>query len=315
MSTAYPLVSVIIPAYNAEATIAGAISSVFDGTQQNLEVVVCDDSSSDRTLEVVRAMNDPRIKLLCNDRNLGPGLSRDKAIDASAGEWLTFLDADDEWTPHRLENLLNASDGDHGLIVFDDIVLCHDTPNGMAPWRRVHGGRAFGSRSGDPVEVPPVRWASARHFVMQPLISSCAVREFGVYHSGRRFHEDTEFFLRLISKGMRLRYFPTAGYRYRIAPSSLSAVSESGARTREALEDMISLFPNDEEMRAALDRKIRYRTFTSALRGLNLGVACGIALNNPWMVFQLLGRTADMLWYQASRLRHGGANRWSLKTS
>src|SRR5690606_4366833 len=169
MSSSAPLVSVIVPAYNAEATIAGAIGSVLGGTHQEVEVVVCDDASSDRTLEVVLAMDDPRIKIVRNDSNLGPGLSRDKAIDASNGEWLTFLDADDEWAPRRLEGLLRARGEDRGLIIFDDIMLCHHTPNGMAPWRRVHGKRAFGSRSSEPVDIAPARWASAMHFVMQPL--------------------------------------------------------------------------------------------------------------------------------------------------
>ena len=65
------LVSVIIPAYNTEAYIAKAISSVLSQTLTNIEVVVVDDASTDNTRKVIEQFCDPRLKILCNQHNLG----------------------------------------------------------------------------------------------------------------------------------------------------------------------------------------------------------------------------------------------------
>ena len=69
-----PLVSVIMPAFNAEAYIKEAIQSILDQTYPNFELLICDDGSSDKTVEVVDSFNDDRIKLFINNKNLGLSL-------------------------------------------------------------------------------------------------------------------------------------------------------------------------------------------------------------------------------------------------
>ncbi|PTX45057.1 hypothetical protein C8P64_1047 [Christiangramia gaetbulicola] len=98
------MVSVIMPAYNAEAFIADSIQSVIAQTYPNWELLVIDDASSDKTKEIVKGFSekDKRIKLLGNDSNLGTHHSRNKGIKAAQGDLIAFLDADDQWKPWKL---------------------------------------------------------------------------------------------------------------------------------------------------------------------------------------------------------------------
>ncbi|HEY9862115.1 MAG TPA: glycosyltransferase family A protein, partial [Candidatus Obscuribacterales bacterium] len=93
-----PLVSVIIPAYNAERFIARTLESVLNQTYQNIEVLVVDDGSSDRTPEIVHhfAEIDARI-ILFHQSNAGVAAARNLAIQHAKGEFIAPLDADDIW--------------------------------------------------------------------------------------------------------------------------------------------------------------------------------------------------------------------------
>lgn len=101
---ACPLVSVIIPAYNAERFIHQTLDSVLDQTYQNFEVIVVDDGSRDRTADIVRTycQLDARIHLI-QQENAGVVAARNTAIQNSQGELIAPLDADDLWYPQKLE--------------------------------------------------------------------------------------------------------------------------------------------------------------------------------------------------------------------
>ncbi len=96
-------VSVVIPTHNRHEKLANAIKSVLDQTYQNFELVIVDDKSTDDTRETVEGFNDDRIIYLRNQRNLGGGGSRNVGIRISDGEFIAFLDDDDEWFPKKLE--------------------------------------------------------------------------------------------------------------------------------------------------------------------------------------------------------------------
>ncbi|QYA24897.1 glycosyltransferase family 2 protein [Gramella sp. MT6] len=98
------MVSVIMPAYNAEAFIADSIQSVIAQTYPNWELLVIDDASTDNMKEIVKGFSekDKRIKLLENDSNLGTHHSRNRGIKAAQGHLIAFLDADDQWKPSKL---------------------------------------------------------------------------------------------------------------------------------------------------------------------------------------------------------------------
>jgi len=96
-----PQISVIIPAYNCEKTIQETIASVLNQTFSDLEIIVINDGSSDRTLEVIQQICDPRITVYSYP-NSGPATSRNRGILKAQGNYLSFLDGDDLWTQDKL---------------------------------------------------------------------------------------------------------------------------------------------------------------------------------------------------------------------
>jgi len=104
MSEEQPLVSIIMPAYNAELHIAESIDSVISQTYSNWELLITDDRSTDTTQKIINeyAIQDSRIKLFINDENGGAGIARNNSIKQSVGRFIAFLDADDKWLPEKL---------------------------------------------------------------------------------------------------------------------------------------------------------------------------------------------------------------------
>lgn len=90
-----PLVSVCIPTFNAEKYIRETIDSVLNQSYQNLEVIILDDCSTDRTLEIAESIGDPRITIHKNSRNMGPIESWSKLLDYAGGDYLKLLCHDD----------------------------------------------------------------------------------------------------------------------------------------------------------------------------------------------------------------------------
>lgn len=115
-----PIVSVIIPAYNAEAFIQSTLDSVLAQTYQDFEIIVVDDGSTDRTPEIVKSFveRDSRVHLL-RQKNAGVAAARNLAIQVSKGVYLSPLDADDIWYPQKLEKqvrCMEAADESVGLV-------------------------------------------------------------------------------------------------------------------------------------------------------------------------------------------------------
>jgi teichuronic acid biosynthesis glycosyltransferase TuaG len=100
-----PIVSIITPAYNSRRFISDTIESVKSQTYTAWEMIVVDDCSFDNTCEVVeqKAKLDERIRLIRVDKNSGPAIARNIALEAASGRYIAFLDSDDIWLPQKLE--------------------------------------------------------------------------------------------------------------------------------------------------------------------------------------------------------------------
>jgi len=100
-------ISVIIPVYNRGETITYCLESVFRQTLQPLEILVVDDCSIDQTVQIVLQYNHPLVRVIQLEKNSGAQAARNRGIQAAKGEWIAFLDSDDEWMPQKLERQLN----------------------------------------------------------------------------------------------------------------------------------------------------------------------------------------------------------------
>lgn len=96
------MVSVVIPAYNAENTIAETVKSVLTQTFTDFELIIIDDGSTDNTLDILKQFDDPRIQIYAF-KNAGPQKSRNRGIEKARGKFISFLDADDLWLEDKLQ--------------------------------------------------------------------------------------------------------------------------------------------------------------------------------------------------------------------
>lgn len=153
------LVSIIMPAYNAEKTIGAAIESVLSQTYQNFELIVVNDFSTDSTANIVKNFikKESRIRLLSHKYNQGVSLTRKHGVEAATGDWIAFLDSDDAWQPQKLAKQVALQQETNGQLFFT--------------------GSAFMNANGDRIDwvlhVP--RTISYRQLLKQNLISNSSV--------------------------------------------------------------------------------------------------------------------------------------------
>ncbi|MEH7180547.1 glycosyltransferase family 2 protein [Neobacillus vireti] len=99
-----PLVSVIMPVYNGESYLKDAINSILNQSFQDLELLIIDDCSSDRSVDIINSYDDPRVKHLGNKENMGQSKSRNLAISKARGRYIALMDADDISLHNRIES-------------------------------------------------------------------------------------------------------------------------------------------------------------------------------------------------------------------
>jgi glycosyltransferase involved in cell wall biosynthesis len=109
--------SVVVPAHNAESTVSAALRSALSQTRPPDEIIVVDDGSTDSTPTVVRDAGG-HVRLV-TQAQAGPSAARNAGVAASTGDWIAFLDADDEWHPEKLEQQLRVARDDVVLVATD----------------------------------------------------------------------------------------------------------------------------------------------------------------------------------------------------
>ncbi|HET9851982.1 MAG TPA: glycosyltransferase family 2 protein [Candidatus Limnocylindrales bacterium] len=166
-----PVVSVLIPAWNAGRSIGGALDSVLVTTSAAVECVVVDDGSTDDTAALVeaRAAADPRVRLVRAPANAGVSAARNLGLDAVRGTWLTFLDADDVLLPGGIEAMVEASGRAGTLAVVGQRVWT----DGRVRWLSA----AY--------DIPDIREPGQKSLVSHPGLL------FYASTTGKLFHEST----------------------------------------------------------------------------------------------------------------------------
>ncbi|HXP48575.1 MAG TPA: glycosyltransferase, partial [Bacteroidia bacterium] len=127
-----PEVSVIVPAYNASAYIADCIQSVKTQTCTSWELIIINDGSTDKTVEIINNfLSDSRIKLV-NQQNKGVSAARNKGIEVSLGKYIAFLDADDCFLGNNLQLKCEALDKNPAIdFAYSDVWRCDEKLNNL----------------------------------------------------------------------------------------------------------------------------------------------------------------------------------------
>lgn len=137
-----PLISIIIPSYNRSDMLMRAINSVLNQSYSNQEIIVIDDASTDDTEKKIRAINSPKIRYQKNKVNLGSQAARNAGIKTAKGQFLCFLDSDNELLPHKLELQYEKFrySPDKVGVVSSDCYVVDDTNNTTSEWHfELHG--------------------------------------------------------------------------------------------------------------------------------------------------------------------------------
>jgi glycosyltransferase involved in cell wall biosynthesis len=138
-----PLVSIVIPAYNAARTLEATVQSALKQTVTDIEVIIVDDGSTDDTLAVGRRIADSRVKVI-SQRNGGASSARNAGIRAATGKYVALLDADDLWVPHKLERQLEVLETNLGVhAIQSGAYFVDDNLQVLSVQRCTDTGRSF----------------------------------------------------------------------------------------------------------------------------------------------------------------------------
>lgn len=118
-----PAVSIVVPAYNHEAFVEAALRSALSQTMSDLELIVIDDASADRTRAVIDGVDDPRIRRYYHEKNLGSAATLNEGIGLCRGQYVAVLNSDDVFSPSRLERLSAAAEETGASFLASDVAL------------------------------------------------------------------------------------------------------------------------------------------------------------------------------------------------
>jgi glycosyltransferase involved in cell wall biosynthesis len=189
-----PSISVIIPTYNADRTILETIESVQNQTFTDFEIIVINDGSTDRTLEVLQSVSDDRLKIFTYE-NSGASTARNRGIACAAGDYLTFIDADDLWAPDKLELQLAAlREPPEAGVAYSWTIFMQEEKDGS---RSLHAGEPVLHQGDVHAELLICNFiASGSNILMRKQV----IDQVGLFDTNLARTEDWDYYLRLACK-------------------------------------------------------------------------------------------------------------------
>jgi glycosyltransferase involved in cell wall biosynthesis len=219
-----PLVSILIPAYNAERWIAETIQSALAQTWPRTEVIVVNDGSRDRTLAVAHQFTTPNVSVV-TQQNQGASAARNKAFELCQGDYIQWLDADDLLAPDKIARQMEAAreaDNTRALI--------------SSAWAYFIYSRNRASFVPTPIwcDLAPVEWLTRKmgqNLHMPPatwLVTRELTQAAGPWDTQLSFDDDGEYFCRVVLASNAIRFVPEARTFYRMSgPGSVSDFDQS----------------------------------------------------------------------------------------
>lgn len=208
-------ISIIIPCFNAAATIRATIGSVLSQGNVARDVVIIDDGSTDRSLEIARSF-EPRLRVLTGP-NQGVSAARNRGIAETAGEWIVFLDADDLLVPGTLRRRLETAEATGADVVICDWQELLDRGDGTVDGavRSVN----LAALAADPeIGCAAYVWATTAALLYRRSL----VDKIGGFRKDLPVFQDARFLFDAAYHGARIAHSPHLGAHYRLLPQSLS---------------------------------------------------------------------------------------------
>lgn len=208
-----PLISVIIPACNAQKTIQDTIQSVLNQTYSDFEIIVINDGSTDNTLDHLANILDPRLRVF-SYTNSGANPSRNRGLAHATGDYVSFLDADDLWTPDKLEAQLCALKSHLNAAVAYSWTNFIDESGNI-----LHSGSYISASGYILAELAVVNFLENGS---NPLIKKQAVLAVGGFDESLQACQDWDLWLRLAAK-YEFVAVPSPQILYRVSINSVSS--------------------------------------------------------------------------------------------
>lgn len=207
------LVTVVIPAYNAEAFLSRAMQSVLSQTHSHLELLVVDDGSADRTAELARSVNDTRVSVFSGP-NRGPSAARNVGLQRAKGPFVAFLDADDYWFPEKLASQLLLMTDNTDLLAVGTLMR-YESLDGTVLGT---AGQKLG-----PMDQESIANARLMPFPLSSILfRKTALDQVGGFDESLEVAEDLDLMAQVARLGA-LQCVPSVLGSYRVHDASLSA--------------------------------------------------------------------------------------------
>ena len=226
-----PLVSILIPAYNAEKTISATIESAINQTWQNQEIIVVDDGSIDHTLAIAKNFESSIIKVI-SQKNSGASAARNCALNLAQGDFIQYLDADDLLAPDKIERQLNLLLSEScDCLVAGEWARFYNTPSDAVFIPELNW-----------VDMSPIDWLICvweNNLMMHPaawLVPRQLAEKAGAWNENLSLNDDGEYFCRVILASLEVKFCYGAKSYYRSGNSN----SLSGSKSRKAWESAFS---------------------------------------------------------------------------
>ncbi len=268
-----PQISVIIPVYNGEKTIFETIESVLNQTESDFELILINDGSQDSTLDIVASIQDPRLKVFSYP-NAGVSASRNRGIAHACGEFISFLDADDLWTPDKLEAQLRVlQENPQAAVAYSWLDYIDECGQFLRTGCRK-------TATGD--VYPELLLYQFLENGSNALIRAQALSQVGGFDQSLTHAEDWDMFLRLAAR-YHFVAVPSPQILYRMSASSASSnLSKMEAESLKVLERAYSQAPESlqylkKQSLAIFYKYVIYKTF-EGIPGRQKGLKAAILL-------------------------------------
>lgn len=222
--TSDPLVSILVPAYNAGQTIAETLQSAIEQTWRNTEIIVVDDGSTDATLRIAQSYDGEKIRIVSQE-NQGAAAARNHALQLSRGDYIQWLDADDLLSANKVEAQIQAAvqDGDDTMLYSSPWAFFYVRPSKarfqLTPlWENL-----------SPIEWLTRKWEGNHHMQTATWLVSRRLAEIaGEWDTRLLGDDDGEYFFRVISRSKGIRFVSGGKVYYRVMEANrLSYIGDS----------------------------------------------------------------------------------------